>query len=183
MKKTEAFILTFILIGPLFAQNEPEFQHGIFLNLACMEFDGSHSEIFERVSLFFAEIRKQELQSKIKGDLIGIFFDSPLLEHSDRCGYALGFEIEPEVAVDAPLHKYVYAYENVAAMTHCGPFETVANSFNTLLPFIEENGMEIAGPPVEIWQGEPNRDKPEDLQTTILIPVHKKNMLSLKGAN
>jgi effector-binding domain-containing protein len=176
VKKIAALILTFLLIGPLYSQDEPEIQQDISLSLVCMEFDGSHSQIPEKVSLIFEEIQKQELQSKIQGDLFGVFFDSPLLEGSGRPVYALGFEIEPDAPVKAPLQKCVYAYEQVATIIHCGHFETVANSVNILLPFIEENDMEIAGPPAEIWRGDPYRDKPEDLKTTILIPVRDKSI-------
>jgi hypothetical protein len=85
--------------------------------------------------------------------------------------YALGFMIEKEILVKAPLVKDQYAYEKIATIIHHGPYETAANSFNSLLASIEEQGLEFDGPPLQIWMGDPGRDKPEELKTKIIIPV------------
>ena len=126
--------------------------------------------------ILFSEIRKQSLQTKIGGDVLGVFFDSSLLKENKDDFYALGFSIDQGTSLAAPLKMRTYDYEKTAEITHYGPFETVANSFSVILSYIEENGLEIAGPPVEIWMGDPSQDKPEELKTRIIIPVKQLNV-------
>jgi len=171
MRKITCILLTFLVSGLLYCQDSVEIQEGVSFWYVCMEFEGAHSQISEKALMLFEEIYKQELQSKVSGDLFGVFFDSPLLGEGMRSVYALGFIIDKEIPVKVPLVKYQYAYEKIATVIHHGPYETTANSFNSLLASIEEKGLEIEGPPVQIWMGDPDRDKPEDLKTKIIIPV------------
>ena len=163
--------LTALICGLLYGQDTMEIQEGISFWYVCMEFEGAHSQISEKAPMLLEEIYKQELQSKVSGHLFGVFFDSPLLGEGKRSVYALGFIIDKEIPIKVPLVKYQYAYEKIATVTHHGPYETAANSFNKLLASIEEQGLEIAGPPLQIWMGDPRQDKPEELKTKIIIPV------------
>jgi effector-binding domain-containing protein len=170
-----------LICGLLNGQDSIEIQEGISFWYVCMEFEGAHSQISEKAPLLFEEIYKQELQSKVRGDLFGVFFDSPLLGEGKRSVYALGFIIDKEIAVEMPLIKYRYVFQKIATVIHHGPYETVANSFNNLLASIEEQGLEIDGPPLQIWMGDPRRDKPEELMTKIIIPVRRNSRFQKRG--
>jgi effector-binding domain-containing protein len=175
VKKLAIFILALLLTGVLYSQEKPEIQDGISFRYIGMEFSGSHSRIPEKVPAFLKEIHEQKIQSDVVGDLFGVFFDSPLLTTGRRPVYALGVRIEKDLTVKMPLLKLLYEYDQVATIIHHGPYETAANAFNIILPFIEEKELEIAGPYVVIWMGNPRHDKPEDLKTKIIIPVKGKN--------
>jgi effector-binding domain-containing protein len=173
--KKSVFVMLFIILTCfLFSQERAEIQDGISFKYICMEFSGSHSQIPEKVPVFLKEIHKQKLQSKVEGDLFGVFFDSPLLMKGGRPVYALCFRIDKDIPVKMPLLKLLYEHEKVATIIHRGPYETAANAFNIILPFIEDRDLEIIGPPAVIWMSDPHQDKPEDLKTKIIIPVAEK---------
>jgi len=142
MKKIVFVFFMISLTVSLHSQGDVEIKDGISFEYVCMEFEGSHSQIAEKIPFLFSEIRNQELQPKITGDVIGVFLK--------------------------------YEFDRVAEITHHGPFDTVANSFNIILSYIGENGLEIDGPPAEIWIGNPSQDRPEDLKTRIIILVRKR---------
>jgi len=174
MRKTACFFLSIFISCFLYSLDTAEVQEGISFWYICMEFEGTHSQISEKAGLLFEEIYKQELQKKVRGDFLGVFFDSPLLNEGKRPVYALGFMTDKGILVKAPLVKQLYEYKKVAVAIHYGPYETVANSFNNLLASIESQGLEVNGPPLQIWMGDPRRDKPEELKTKIVIPVKEK---------
>ena len=176
MKKTIILVIGFFVFLSIQAQEKVIVKEGVSFWYVCQEFRGSHSTIPQKVGIFFQEIRKQNLQKKIIGELIGIFYDAPLLIKGRRPVWGLGFKIPKNTIVKAPLIRRYYNYENVATITHRGPYSTVANTFNIIIKYIEENNYDMVGPPVDIWLGDPNRDKPEDLKTEIIIPVAKKKM-------
>ena len=171
MRQTTCLVLIVLICGCLCGQGSLEIQEGISVWYVCMEFDGAHSLISEKAPLLFEEIYKQELQSKVSDDLFGVFFVSPLLGEGRRPVYALGFIIDKEIPVEVPLLKYRYAFQRIVTVIHHGPYETAANSFNSLLASIEDQDLKIDGPPLQIWMGDPRQDKPEKLRTKIIIPV------------
>lgn len=171
MKKIITILFFCSLTFFLYSQETVEIKEGINFSYVCMEFNGSHSQITANMPILFSEIRKQSLETKIGGDVLGIFFDSSLLKEKKDDFYVLGFSIDQNSSIAAPLKMRTYEYDRTAEITHYGPFETVANSFSIILSYIEENELEIAGPPAEIWMGDPSRDKPGDLKTRIIIPV------------
>jgi effector-binding domain-containing protein len=171
MKKIVIILFMVSLILSLHSQGTVEIKEGTNFSYVCMEFKGSHSQITENIPALFLEIRKQSLETKIVGDVLGVFFDSSLLEEEKSDFYVLGFRMDQNSLVASPLEVRTYEFDRTAEITHLGPYETVASSFSIILSYIEENGLEIAGPPAEIWMGDPSQDKPEDLKTRIIIPV------------
>ena len=140
-----------------------------------MEFQGSHYEgLPEKFDLFVQELRRQEFLPKISGDSFCIFFDSPLQVAERDTVWGVGFEIEKDTPVQSPLKKKEFAYEWIAAIICKGPHEpAVGNAHSIIIPYIEENGLEVVGPPVEIWHGNTREDKSEDLSVEILIPIRE----------
>lgn len=166
--------LTAVLWSPVQGQQPVEIKESVSFWYVYMEFTESHYLIPEKVGLFMQEIQRQELQSKVQGDLFGIFYDSPVIVEGRGKTWGLGFKIAEDTNVQQPLKKKLFYYEKIATTVHQGPFETAANSFNTVISSLEEQGLEVIGPPVEIWIGNPAQDKPEELKTEILVPVRAK---------
>jgi effector-binding domain-containing protein len=166
--------LLVFLCSPVQSQQPVEIKENASFWYVYMEFEESHYLIPEKVGPFMQEIRRQELQSKVQGDLFGIFFDSPVIVEGRGKTWGLGFKIAEETNVKQPLKKQQFSYEKVATTVHQGPFETAMNSFNVLISYLEEHGLEVIGPPLEIWIGNPAQDKPEELKTEILVPVRVK---------
>ena len=172
MKKIVILALMLVsLVISNHSQEKVEIKEATNFSYMCMEFRGSHSLIPENMPILFSEIRKQFLETKITGDVLGIFFDSSLLGEEKSDFYVLGFRTDQNSLVASPLQVRTYEFDKTAEITHHGPYETVSSSFSIILSYIKENGLEIAGPPAEIWMGDPSRDNPGDLKTRIIIPV------------
>ena len=171
MKNMVIILLLISLMISLHSQEKVEIKEGTNFSYVCMEFKGSHSLIPENMPILFSEIRKQSLETKITGEVLGIFFDSSLLKEEKSDFYVLGFRMDQNSSVASPLEMRTYEFDRTAEITHSGPYETAGSVFSIILSYIEKNGLEIAGPPAEIWIGDPSRDKPEDLKTRIIIPV------------
>ena len=140
-----------------------------------MEFQGPHhEELPQKFGVFIRELQKQELMPRISGDSFSILFDSPLQVAERDTVWGLGFEIEEDASVQAPLKKREFAYPRIAGIICKGPYEyALGNAHSIIIPYIEENGLEVVGPPVEIWHGNPREGKPEDLSVEILIPIRE----------
>jgi len=80
MKRVLLTIMFLLAAVPLLAQEQVEIKDGTPFWYVCMEFQGPHCvDPPQQIGIFIQELRKQELQSKISGDLFCIFFDSPEL--------------------------------------------------------------------------------------------------------
>ncbi len=144
-------------------------QDNAFFWYVCLEYSGSIDQ--DKISQFFQEARKQQLEGKVHSDLFSIWYNSPLISEGRKETWGLGFKIDEATDIRPPLIKRRYDYARVVTTIHRGPFETAGSSMNRVVAFIEERGMKVVGPPVEIWIGDPSQDKPEDLKTEILVPV------------
>lgn len=172
MKRLVLLLLVVFVGGTLSAQEGVEIKEGTPFWYVCLEFQGSHYEIPQKIGPFIAELRKQELLPKITGHLFGIYFDSPLRADCADTVWGLGFNIAEDAEVKPPLLKRQYDYEKIATTIHVGPYETVGNSYNLLIPLIEENHLDVAGPPIERWlDDDPQQVAPEERRTEIIIPV------------
>jgi len=174
MKPVVILLLAILVCSLIQAQEPVKIKENTPFWYLYMEFQDSHYLIPDKVGPFIQEIRKQGIQSKVEGDIFTVFFDSPVIVEGRGESWGLGFKIAPEIPVELPLKKQRYDYQKIATIIHKGPFETAPNSFNILLAYLEECGLEVVGPPVEIWIGDPAQDKPEDLKTEIILPVREK---------
>ena len=175
MKKILLFVLILLVFAMLHAQGEVEIKEGKPFWYVYMEFQGLHHEgLPEKFGLFVQELRNQELLPKISGDSFCILFDSPLQVAERDTVWGVGLKIQKDAPVQAPLKKREFAYQWIAGIICKGPYEVaLGNAQNIIIPYIEENGSEVVGPPVEIWHGNPREDKPEDLSVEILIPIRE----------
>jgi effector-binding domain-containing protein len=57
-----------------------------------------------------------------------------------------------------------------ATRIHVGPYDTVGSTYDALSTWIAVHGLEIAGPPREVYLSEPSTP-PEEIQTVIEFPV------------
>jgi len=169
-----AFSLAFALQGQ--EQQQVEIKDGTPFQYMFMDFSGSHYLIPEKIPVFFQEIREQELVNIISSDLFGIYFDFDAQVTGVDTVWGLGFKMVKDTMVYLPLKKAQYDYEKFARMIHVGPYEMVDLTYSKMIPYIEENDMEVIGPPVETWLDEdPSQVNPENLRTEVIIPVRGKN--------
>ena len=174
--KINYFLLTALSITILLNAQEQqvEIKDGTPFSYVFMTFSGTHYQIPEKIPVFIGEIRKQQLQSKISGDLFGIYFDFRGQVAGVDTVWGLGFKMSKDTTVQLPLKKAQYNYEKIVRMIHVGPYEMVNLAYNVMIAYLEENGMEIIGPPIETWlDANPDQVEPEQHRTEIIIPVRK----------
>ena len=138
-----------------------------------MEFQGLLYQIPQNIRILMQEAQKQDIMAHILSSIFVIQFYSNLqVEPSDDV-WGLGFRVPDDMAVNPPLKKAVYEYEKVARTIYVGPYETASQAYNTMIPFIDEENMEIIGPPIQMYLDDPSQVPPESCRTEILIPVKK----------
>lgn len=166
-----AFSFTFACIGQ--EQQQVEIKDGTPFSYVYMEFSGSHYQIPEKIPVFIQEARKQQLQTKVTGDLFGISFDFGAQVTGADTVWGLGFKMAKDTTVQLPLKKAQYNYEKIARMIHVGPYVLVDLAYSVMIPLIEEKGMEVIGPPIETWLDDSDQVQPEDCRTEVIIPVRQ----------
>jgi effector-binding domain-containing protein len=60
----------------------------------------------------------------------------------------------------------------VASTMHVGPYDKLGDAYAAIETFMKENGLEAAGPPMEIYWSDPQEEKDTSkLQTEIVWPI------------
>jgi len=166
-----ALFFTFMLYGQ--EQQQVEIKDGTPFSYVYMVFSGSHYQIHQKIPVFIQEARKQQLQTKVTGDLFGIYFDFRGQVAGVDTVWGLGFKMAKDTTIQLPLKKAQYNYEKIARMIHVGPYVLVDLAYSVMIPLIEEKGMEVVGPPIETWLDDPDQVKPEDCRTEIIVPIRQ----------
>lgn len=61
----------------------------------------------------------------------------------------------------------------VASAIHTGPYDSVLPTYDALWSWIEYNGYELAGPPMERYLNDPDEIPPEEYLTEVIMPISK----------
>ena len=57
-------------------------------------------------------------------------------------------------------------------MMHVGPYEKLGEAYAAMENYLKENGLESAGPPMEIYWSDPQEEKDTSkLQTELIWPI------------
>lgn len=174
MKKIIILVFGLSFAISVYPQNQVNIKENISFWYVFMEIKGSRFETPEKIRIFSQEIQKQELESKISGSVFCILFDSPLQVEGVRGYWGLAYNISEDTIVLLPLKKARYSYKKAATMIYKGSYDTVGQGYSVIIPFIEENNLEVIGPPLEMWLDDPNQVKLEECRTEIVIPVREK---------
>jgi AraC family transcriptional regulator len=72
---------------------------------------------------------------------------------------------------DVPVQTIVGG--DYAVMTHCGPYESLAETYSALIKeYAPEQGREAAdGPCFEVYRNNPQNTAPKDLRTDVHVPL------------
>jgi len=182
MRTTLLFLIVFTLFITLQAQNKVEITEITPFHYVYMEFKGySRFEDFNKyLPQLMQEIKNQGLSSSIRGNLLAVFFETPFQKSKgdfvlSTIVWRLCFQISEEISVKPPLKKGQYNYKKVAKTTHIG---TLGMIYNFIVPYIEEENLEIIGPQLLKIIDKPTRDRPDLLRGVFLVPVRKRNKSS-----
>ena len=109
---------------------------------------------------------------------LGVYFNSPEEVPADELIWEIQWPLGGEVAPGEPDDrgfgvKHVEQYD-VASTIYKGPYENMSGVYGALVPWIMENGYEIAGPAEEVYLNDPGSVPKEELLTEARFIVKKK---------
>lgn len=133
---------------------------------------GSFSEIESTVGELMQHLRNQNVFPT--GSMIGIFHGDPGVSDPESLKWEIGFPVNEQAQVLAPLEKKQWTYLTVAMAIHEGPYDKTGETILKIQEWLEENGYQQDGPVLERYlDPEPARTSPEHLKTEVWIPCKK----------
>lgn len=135
--------------------------------------EGSFSEIEATVGELMQHMQNQNVFPT--GAMIGIYYGDAGLADPDRMRWEIGFPINEQAQVLAPLEKKQWVFSQVAVSIHQGPYDTIGETISKIQEWLEENGYSQAGPILERYlDPDPSRVSSNGLKTEIWIPCVKR---------
>lgn len=106
-----------------------------------------------------------------------VYFNIP----NEPSGVDAVWELQAPIADDveeAPPDESGVGLRRVPAMqvvsaTHKGPYDSVLPTYQALWAWIEDNGYEMAGPPIERYLNDPGEVGTDECLTEVVIPISK----------
>ncbi len=75
------------------------------------------------------------------------------------------------VKPEGDIRLYTLPGGKMARIVHLGPYEGSATSYEKVLGWIGQKGLNVIGPIREIYHNNPMEVRPEEIMTEILVPV------------
>ena len=106
---------------------------------------------------------------KITGPFMTIYHDEEQPEEAD---IEVTVPITGRIMIDDPkLEVRNMKPMKVASLVYKGPYETIGPEYGKLLAYVDQEGLEITGPMMDVYLNDPNSVPPEEILTEIMIPV------------
>jgi effector-binding domain-containing protein len=134
--------------------------------------EGSFSEIESAIAEL---MRYMQLQNVFPtGPMIGIFHGDPTLSDPNKIQWEIGFPVDQQAFVQAPLQKKQWTFTTVAVGVHEGPYEKTGETILKMREWLENNGYVQNGPVLERYlDSDPSKTTPDHLKTEIWLPCKK----------
>jgi len=133
---------------------------------------GSFSEIEAAVGELLQQMQVQNVLPM--GSMIGIYHGDPTLSDPEKIQWEVGFPINEQALVQAPLQKKQWTFTAVAVSLHEGPYEKTGETILNMRQWLEDNGYVQNGPILERYlDTDPVSTSPDRLKTEIWLPCKK----------
>ena len=131
----------------------------------------SYGDIGQLYGEIFKHLGKKFI-FKPAGPMMMICHDS---EYKERdCDIEAIVPISKNISGSDRVKVYELPAIEAACIIHKGPYETISEAYNAIMPWIESNGYQIAGPDRELYFTDPRKVKnPSENITEIQFPVTK----------
>jgi len=140
----------------------------------CIEHRGPLTDMGRVVNEFMQLIQTQKIFPKVKGAMIGVYFNSPDQVKPDELIWEIGYPVPRGTDVQVPLIKKLWTNKTVAAGLHAGPYAQTGETIKMLMDYMVGQKYVVDGPVLERYLNNPMQVKPEELKTEIWIPCRKK---------
>ncbi len=130
---------------------------------------GSFSEIESMVGELMQHLQNQNVFPT--GPMIGIFHGQTGVSDPENLRWEIGFPVNEQAQVLAPLEKKQWTHTAVAMAIHQGPYDKTGETILKIQEWLEENGYQQVGPIMERYlDPDPSRTSSQRLKTEIWIP-------------
>jgi effector-binding domain-containing protein len=133
---------------------------------------GPLSDFESAVAILMSSLGSQNIAPA--GNMFAIMHKIPKEGEDITLDWEVSFPVTAQVYPQSPLTKGVWEFTDVASATHTGPASSIGEAVDEMLLWVEENGYDMAGPIVAVFQniGDPDTI-PSRLQTEIWVAIHK----------
>ncbi|MBC7364965.1 MAG: GyrI-like domain-containing protein, partial [Candidatus Aminicenantes bacterium] len=88
--------------------------------------------------------------------------------------WEVGFPINEQTIIQAPLSKKIWSFKTVAVAIHVGPYDKTGETILKMREWLEENGYVQNGPILERYlDPDPGNISSDKLRTEIWLPCKK----------
>jgi effector-binding domain-containing protein len=136
---------------------------------------GPYADMTTVIGDLVGAMEAQGLLARIRGPLVGVYYNSPGDTAPGDLSWEAGFIVEAQTTARPPLMIKVWDHRTVAAATHVGPYEEGGAAIEKIMTWLTAQGYEADGPILERYlDRDPQAVKPEELRTEIWVPCRKK---------
>lgn len=136
-----------------------------------VECRGSYETMSQKISEFINLFFEQALRPD--GSLLTVYYNSPEEVTEDQLIWRVGFPVDQEYEVKAPLKTDLYRKKKVLEYLHQGPYDQLSDVYQRIQQYLKENGLKYGLPTYEFYLNDPVQVKPGELLTRIEIPIRE----------
>lgn len=142
--------------------------------VACVRGLGPYSKTLPETWRKFLEIARREGLMAM-GPMLSVMHDDQASTPPEQVRSDAGVQVPDEFAVPASLEVEVVPGGLFAVGQHRGPYDKLCESWDELVNrWVPDQGRRLRPAPCyEIYENDPTVTAPEDLLTTLYLPVHK----------
>ena len=89
----------------------------------------------------------------------------------DNLDVEIGFPVDGEIPEDDRVKLSVLPAGRAAVEIHRGPYDTLEETYNRLIAFLQEQGLEMGSYMYEFYVNDPGEVPPEEIETEVYTPV------------
>lgn len=115
----------------------------------------------------------KEKKIKVVGSAMALLHDDPKTVDLSKAQCEICLPISGKIKGESIVKDKELAKGAFACITHKGPLDKLADTYQIILKWIEENGYMIAGPAREIYHQGLNKTGQEDYVIELQFPVRK----------
>ena len=136
---------------------------------------GPYTDMANVIGELVGAMEGQGLLVRIRGPLVGVYYNSPVDTAPEDLSWEAGFVVEAQTTTRPPLMLKNWEHKTVAAATHVGPYEEGGAAVAKIMAWLAARGYEADGPVLERYlDAKPETVKPQDLRTEIWVPCRKR---------
>ncbi len=146
------------------------------IRAACVSHNGSSATIGEDMGRHLGQLIGwvQQKGLQMTGPPFAVYYSMPEDMAKGHMQFEVGIPISGAAEETKDIKLKTFPAQNVLSAIHKGPYNQIGSVYAALMEYIEKNGYEVIGPPMELWLNNPMEVAESELLTEVRFPVAKK---------